>query len=311
MNRLRDEWGDDPVAVRGIEILRGTAPTPRMPEMKRRVWLAQQQRETEGASGFRLSRLRVGVVVAGAILCVAGTSGAVIAARRWIVPALREVSRPAPKVASRTGSAQRPARPEKARPARLAAVMNGESVPGAAASAIPGEALGETLGRSDGLVAAGSATRPGPTQAVRQKASAPSRSSHVPAARRGATASSVTPGQDRPASPADAPQPAIAIARTASPMTPAAAHERTQVLDAMIALRRDHDPATAGAMLHQYLTSHPNGTLREEALVLAIEAAHARGDSALARSLAREYQDAYPNGRFRRYAQDQAAPGRS
>ena len=59
-------------------------------------------------------------------------------------------------------------------------------------------------------------------------------------------------------------------------------------------------------MLQHYLTSHPSGTLREEALVLAIEAANARGDLALARSLARAYQDAYPNGRFRRYAQDRA-----
>ena len=105
MNRLRDEWGDDPVASRGIEILRGTPPTPRMPEMKRRVWLAQQQSATPQRGGFRLSRLRVGVVVAAAILSIAGTSGAVIAARRWIVPALREITRPAPKVATQVAAA--------------------------------------------------------------------------------------------------------------------------------------------------------------------------------------------------------------
>ena len=301
MNRLRDEWGDDPVAIRGIEILRGTPPTPRMPEMKRRVWLAQQQRAPRRAGGFRLSRLRIGVVVAGAILCVAGTSGAVIAARRWIVPALREVSRPAPKVASAAGAAQPRPRIEKTAPAPLAVA---EDAPG------PGSAV--TAGAPGQLPAPVPVPKAAPKDASRAKpgvASRWSQGSH--AARRGAAASSVMPRSAEPMAPVEAPQTPVPLAPTSPPVTAAAARERTQVLDAMIALRRDHDPVSAGAMLQQYLTSHPSGTLREEALVLAIEAAHARGDVALAKSLARAYQDAYPNGRFRRYAQEQAAPGRS
>jgi hypothetical protein len=89
-------------------------------------------------------------------------------------------------------------------------------------------------------------------------------------------------------------------------LTPAAAAtaERTQVLDAMVALRRDHDAARAGRLLDHYLATHPHGVLREEALVLAIEAAAARGDGATARRLAAGYTDAYPNGRFRAFARD-------
>src|SRR5207244_1010393 len=76
--------------------------------------------------------------------------------------------------------------------------------------------------------------------------------------------------------PAKAARPAVAAVRSAVPST----QERTQVLDALIALRRDHDPVRAGALLERYLGAHPHGALREEALVLATEAADARGDHA-------------------------------
>ena len=294
MNRLRDEWGDDPVAIRGIEILRGTPPTPRMLEMKRRVWLAQQQRGARPSGGLHLSRLRVGVVIGGAILCVAGTSGAVIAAKRWIVPALREASGVVPaRSPARTDRAQS----TRSRPATMAEVTRAEE------SRVPGKEPGR-------VETPGATTAPAP--AVMERAVAPSRSSRVshpaPARRITMPAGAIPASASGRVGPAEAPQPpiSIAVARTTPTTSPAAARERTQVLDAMIALRRDHDPVSAGAMLQHYLTSHPSGTLREEALVLAIEAANARGDLALARSLARAYQDAYPNGRFRRYAQDRA-----
>jgi len=298
MNRLRDEWGDDPVAVRGIEILRGTAPTPRMPEMKRRVWLAQQQPAARAGFAFRLSRLRVGVVVAGAILCIAGTSGAVIAARRWIMPALHEVGRPAPKVPS--GAVAAAGRPRTSRePARAAEPVAPRTELGEAASP-PGELPRPAAPRTT--------TAAAPASGAAGKASVPSpsvRISHGAGTRRTATVASGTtrlaPASGHEAR-AEARQASIAI----PPTTAVAARERTQVLDAMIALRRDHDAVSAGTMLHHYLTAYPNGALREEALVLAIEAASARGDVALVKSLARAYQDAYPNGRFRRYAQDQA-----
>jgi hypothetical protein len=80
------------------------------------------------------------------------------------------------------------------------------------------------------------------------------------------------------------------------------AQERTEVLDALIALRRDHDPLRAGALLDRYLVIHPRGALREEARVLAIEAADARGDRPRALKLALSYQADYPAGRFRQFA---------
>jgi Tfp pilus assembly protein PilF len=82
--------------------------------------------------------------------------------------------------------------------------------------------------------------------------------------------------------------------------------ERTEVLDAMVALRRKRDPARAGVLLDRYLVAHPRGALHEEALALAIEAASARGDRAAARNLSQAYQARYPQGRFLRFASSQA-----
>jgi len=72
----------------------------------------------------------------------------------------------------------------------------------------------------------------------------------------------------------------------------------SEVLDAMVALRRDHDPARASELLARYLTGHPAGALREEALVLSIEAAAARGDDGSVRQFAQQYSRNYPGGRF-------------
>jgi hypothetical protein len=104
--------------------------------------------------------------------------------------------------------------------------------------------------------------------------------------------------------PAVAARPAVASAQ-------AAAQERTEVLDALIALRRDHDPARASALLDRYLAAHRHGALREEALVLAIEAADARGDRASGERLARAYSAQYPDGRFERFAQNHLASNAS
>jgi hypothetical protein len=92
--------------------------------------------------------------------------------------------------------------------------------------------------------------------------------------------------------------------RLASPPPSAAAvaRERTEVLDALIALRREHDPVRAGMLLARYLSAHPRGAMREEALVLAIEAADARGDRAAGEQLAQAYQGEFPAGRFLPFA---------
>jgi hypothetical protein len=89
--------------------------------------------------------------------------------------------------------------------------------------------------------------------------------------------------------------------KTASPPATSAAsvaRERTEVLDALVALRRHHDPVRAGTLLARYLSAHPHGALREEALALAMEAADARGDRPSARQLAHVYLDEFPAGRF-------------
>jgi len=78
----------------------------------------------------------------------------------------------------------------------------------------------------------------------------------------------------------------------------AVARERTEVLDALVALRREHDPARAGTMRARYLSAHRHGALREEALALAMEAADARGDRPAARQIAQVYQCEFPAGRF-------------
>jgi len=132
----------------------------------------------------------------------------------------------------------------------------------------------------------------------------------APRATAPAVAPAPTPPETAPAAPAipsARPRPLHAAPQRAKiELTPAAAAtaERTQVLDAMVALRRDHDAPRAGHLLDQYLTTHPHGALREEALVLAIEAATARGDSATARHLAAVYADGYPSGRFREFARE-------
>jgi hypothetical protein len=81
------------------------------------------------------------------------------------------------------------------------------------------------------------------------------------------------------------------------------AQERTQVLDALIALRRDHDARRATALLDTYLAANRHGALREEALVLALEAADARGDVARSVRLAHTYQSEFPHGRFAPFVQ--------
>ncbi len=77
-----------------------------------------------------------------------------------------------------------------------------------------------------------------------------------------------------------------------------------QVLEAMVALRQDHDAARAADILARYLVDHPRGALREEAMVLSIEAADARDDQPGVVRLAKQYRASYPTGRFRPYVED-------
>jgi hypothetical protein len=98
---------------------------------------------------------------------------------------------------------------------------------------------------------------------------------------------------------------------TPAPSAAAVARERTEVLDALIALRREHDPVRAGTLLARYLAAHPRGALREEALVLAIEAADARADRTAGADLARTYLAEFPAGRFLPFARSHTVPPRA
>ena len=77
--------------------------------------------------------------------------------------------------------------------------------------------------------------------------------------------------------------------------------ETQAVLAGMRALRLDHDPVRARALLAAYLERHPNGALAEEALALTIEAAVAHHDGD-ASALGARYLRRYPAGPFRALA---------
>jgi hypothetical protein len=78
---------------------------------------------------------------------------------------------------------------------------------------------------------------------------------------------------------------------------PASREDDSPVLAALRALRREHDPVRARALLDVYLREHPEGTLSQEALALSIEAAVAHHDGD-APSLAARYLARYPAGPF-------------
>src|SRR5207248_6814513 len=97
-----------------------------------------------------------------------------------------------------------------------------------------------------------------------------------------------------PPAPIAAPEPAPPARHRSAPLP---ANEAALVYGAASALRRQHDPARACALIDSYLARYPSGELLEEALGLAIEAAASRGD-ARAADYARRYLARFPDGRF-------------
>jgi hypothetical protein len=73
------------------------------------------------------------------------------------------------------------------------------------------------------------------------------------------------------------------------------------LVDAIHALRTEHDPVRAGELLSRYIAIYPNGVLTEDALALAIEAAVARRDPR-ATEYANRYLKQFPQGRFTKVA---------
>ena len=118
-------------------------------------------------------------------------------------------------------------------------------------------------------------------------------------------AQAAAPADDAPIEPAVVELPKVAPA----PRSHAARGENPAALmEAVKALRQDHDPARASTLLQDYLRRYPRGSLSEEARALAIEAARAQSSPKTA-ELANEYLRLYPHGRFRKAAEQ--AAGRS
>jgi hypothetical protein len=77
--------------------------------------------------------------------------------------------------------------------------------------------------------------------------------------------------------------------------------------EAVSALRQRRDPLVAGQLAERYLRDHPDGALAEEATMLAMEAAAARGNCTGASELASDYLEHFPSGRFAPHARAFAA----
>jgi hypothetical protein len=87
--------------------------------------------------------------------------------------------------------------------------------------------------------------------------------------------------------------------------------ESALVVDAVRALRRDHDPRRAGNLAQEVLQRYPHGGQLEEATDVAMEAAFADGDTTGARHWAGRYLGTFGTGRFAdRARQVLAAPPR-
>jgi hypothetical protein len=109
------------------------------------------------------------------------------------------------------------------------------------------------------------------------------------------------PFAEIPAAPLSAPAPEIAPSpapRAAVASETPKGEDPTTVVQAIRALRKEHDPARAESLLQGYLHSHPRGALTEDALALLIETAAARHDPVAAERATR-YLRLYPNGRYR------------
>ena len=75
--------------------------------------------------------------------------------------------------------------------------------------------------------------------------------------------------------------------------------EAQLLVDALIAVRRDHDAARASTLIDFYLQHYPIGPLVEEALALRVETAVAKGAAPVSvAALAAEYQRRFPSGRY-------------
>jgi len=174
-----------------------------------------------------------------------------------------------------------------------------------AAATIGGRRIAARIEKLWGLGVGAPAPRPERTKPVRVVAEAERAPDVAPLPEIAAAEAPVRAGSRMPSAGSLAPSPARGAQRPprAVPLAADTTRERAQVWEALVALRRDHDPNHAAALLNHELEANPHGVLRQEALVLAIEAADARGDRRGAETFARAYQREFPSGRFMQLAQ--------
>jgi len=124
----------------------------------------------------------------------------------------------------------------------------------------------------------------------------PKAAKHRPVAH--AATTSDAPADDSAAVEAPAPSAPHVVPRGATRARPESSEDATHVVEAIQALRTERDPSRARELLNDYLKTHPNGVLSEDALALSIEAASAQHDPRAA-DYARRYLAKFPRGKYR------------
>jgi hypothetical protein len=143
-------------------------------------------------------------------------------------------------------------------------------------------------------------TAPSPSLAQSGQ-SAPKPIKHRPVARQGTSSDAQADDSaavEPPAATVEAPSAPHVAPRGASRARPESSEDATHVAEAIQALRTERDPSRARELLNDYLKTHPNGVLSEDALALSIEAASAQHDPRAA-DYARRYLAKFPRGKYR------------
>lgn len=266
--------GADPWA---LEILKAGTPHENVAGQKQRVWLAVAH-PVEKRGGFLFRRLTF--ATAAALVVVCGTAFASAALGHWPIWAKMKAKLAydsllgAPADTAETTSKSPVA---MRRPARLPGSGTAPTV-----LALPREAPVAALEPTAALGLA--------------------EASSADASRAGSRDGETGRRHDSGLARAGRRSPSVAVA------IPPGTEDAGPVLAAVRALRRDHNPVRARALLNGYLSAHPDGALVEEALAISIEAAVANRD-ADANSLALRYLRLYPSGPFHGLAERALAAG--
>jgi hypothetical protein len=173
------------------------------------------------------------------------------------------------------------------------------------ASAVAGAATRPGTGWLRALGAWARVTQPGspaPTLAPAPRTTAAETTSRPPAPALPDVPPVVTAA---PSSPPRATAPPVRAASKSTRTTAVdAADESALVVEAVRALRRDHDPRRARELAEEALHRFPHGAQSEEATAVAMEGASGDGDTAAARRWAERYLASFGAGRFADRARD-------